>query len=688
MSTSLEIPPSGLALRQGDQSGDSSKPSQIMRLNLVQSTLDDLIQSLRKDQPVRVRLGKHPSIHYGGKSQSFHAYPETHRSEIYHSSDDKQTLYFTGVLSHSLEVEKAKSATAATDQALANLEESLNAFERGKESKKTHIISHPDELRGFRGSKSGLKAPTSKVELEKDRFLKAARSSASASPTFPPKSPSFTMAPTSAPMSQAKENPRQIALKKPLIHILAIRAVSIRYLAQTTRSHAEDCTVLAEKYGLQHRIDTNKYHLRDKVYKDLDVWEFKFPSEDDRKAAIDNCIGAFDRMRLERSDPAWQMILPKEERGKGTCLSRLKLRTAPAKVDAPKSDKKEPAKAAATQKPRPADKRAKPKAANNTTLTGRVTKKTVAKPAAKVDSKIKSAEFVNSSDDDDEDVAMSDAPAPAPAAAPKKPQGHQRTPSATKPTPKPAQKPAPKPRAIGTPSTSKVPKAEAPKTEVPKPKLEPTKPATKVTASKRPPSRPSTSPQKPSPLGSSPPANASDATGRNRSDSQNQSSGSSSSSPLISQSARNSNKDTHPASTVAKPAQINGVKNVPTVNPLKRKADSDRLSASRATAGAGRPTGDLEAKRRRAASPSTSGGSTGSASPPMSYELLRQQLREKSQTFKQYYTKYRSLHDSLAALADPAPADLERLQRQHNRLRRMKKEIWDEDRQLRDGLRP
>jgi RNA polymerase II elongation factor ELL len=656
-----------------------------MRLNLVQSTLDDLIQSLRKDQPVRVRLGKHPSIHYGGKSQSFHAYPETHRSEIYHSSDDKQTLYFTGVLSHSLEVEKAKSATAATDQALANLEESLNAFERGKESKKTHIISHPDELKGFRGSKSGLKAPTSRVELEKDRFLKAARSSASASPTFPPKSPSLAMAPTSAPM-QTKDNPKLAALKKPLIHILAIRAVSIRYLAQTTRSLPEDCTVLAEKYGLQHRIDTNKYHLRDKLYKDLDVWNFRFPSEDDRKAAIDNCIGAFDRMRLERSDPAWQMILPEVERGKGTCLSRLKLRTT-AMVDPPKAEKKEAKKdlkkeatkepkkepsKTATQKPRPTDKKVKTKAANNTTLTGRVTKKTVAKPVGKVDSKIKSAEFVNSSDDDDEDVAMSDAPAPAPASAPKKPQGHQRTPSAAKPAPKPRETPS---------AASKVLKAEAPKTETPKPKLEPSKPAPKVAASKRPPSRPSTSPQKPSPLGSSPPANASDTTGRNRSDSQNQSSGSSSSSPLIAQSR---NKVTRPAPGATKPAQTNGVKNVPAANPLKRKADADRLSASHATAG--RPTGDLEAKRRRAASPS-SGGSTGSASPPMSHDLLRQQLREKSQMFKQYYTKYRSLHDSLAALADPAPADLERLQRQHNRLRRMKKEIWDEDRQLRDGLR-
>ena len=70
----------------------------------------------------------------------------------------------------------------------------------------------------------------------------------------------------------------------------------------------------------------------------------------------------------------------------------------------------------------------------------------------------------------------------------------------------------------------------------------------------------------------------------------------------------------------------------------------------------------------------------------MSYEILRQQLRVKSQKFKNFYTKYRNLHDSLAALPNPPQVDLDKLQKQHVHLQRMKKEIWEEDRQLRDGL--
>ncbi|KAJ6188763.1 hypothetical protein N7519_003671 [Penicillium mononematosum] len=664
MSTGLDIPQTGLSLHLGDQSGDLSvKPNQIMRLNLVQSTLDDLIQSLRKDQPARVRLGKHPSLHYGGKSQTFHAYPETHRSEIYHSSSDKESLYFTGVLSHSLEVEKAKNATAATDQALAELEEKLNAHERGKESKKTHLISHPDELKALRGSKSGYKGPTTRVELEKDRFLKtAANRSLTASPIL------------GAP-------------KFPFIHLLAVRAVSAKFLARQTRSTIEDCTALGEKFGVLNRINPEKYDLKDKVYKDLDLFGFNY-TEEDRKEAIENSISAFDRMRISRSDKLWQTLLPKSERGKGKCLSRLNLRTGPPQKPAPlaKSNGEDSGKdnetdratkgsktTSTAQKARDKDPTKRPTKTKNTnsTLTGRVTKKTGGKAPVKVDSKIKSAEFVHSSDDDD-DTDMPDippaapTPTPAPAAKPQ-PKEHKRTPSNSKP-------PAPKIKAPAKPRTAETAPTPAPKAkpEASKPKLEPSKPVSKVTSSKRPPSRPSTSPQKPS--------------NRSRADSQNQSSGSSSSSPLISQLAKPAKVGrAAPAATKSGKStpQPNGItKATPaTTNKLKRKAESDSLSVPQA----GRPSANLEAKRRRAVS-SSSGGSTGSASPPMSYEILRQQLREKSQKFKNFYTKYRNLHDSLAALTNPPQVDLDKLQKQHIHLQRMKKEIWEEDRQLREGL--
>ncbi|KAF7586924.1 hypothetical protein BBP40_008016 [Aspergillus hancockii] len=714
----LEVPASGLSLCRDNPGNDSAaKQTQIMRLNLAQNTLDELIQTLRSDQTARIRLGKHPTIYYGSKSQPFHSRHESHRSEIYSgSSNDKENLYFTGVLSHSLEVQKAKEATAATDQALANLEQSLNAFERGKESKKTHIITSIDEVRALRAGDKRQAAllarkPSSKVELEKDRLLKtAANRSVSSSPALgvarsPISAPPLT--PTSVPPSQNKDRVRLEALKVPFIHLLAVRAVSTKFLARQTRSSIEDCTALARKHGVENRINPEKFDLRDKVYKELDVWKFPYPSQEDRQEAIENAISAFDRMRLSRSDKLWQMLLPKEERGKGKCLSRLNLQTGPVKkpqtpriqvqnpddtskegdTTGPESDRASgngltpkaqptsaPRSGANAQKKRVGDAAAKRSATKgknttNSTLTGRVTKKAERKPAPKLDGKFKSAEFVHDSDEDDTD--MPDASA-----------SERPPPQKTKPQPKVLSKQAGSSTAR-EPSHAPTPKVEPPERPV-KAEPSPPNPAKPITSSKRLPSSrpaqksPQKSPQKPSPLGSSPPANASDVQSRSRSSSQNNSS--SSSSPLITQISK-----PHKAtivSNVRKQVRTNGVsKPTPALNPLKRKAELDRPSVTPAQ---GRTTGDLEHKRRRAVS--TSSGSTGSASPPLSQEILRQQLREKSQRFKHYYAKYRSLHDAMAAHSDPPRTELEKLRRQHYRLQQMKEEIWDEDRRLREGL--
>ncbi|KAJ5653090.1 hypothetical protein N7490_000093 [Penicillium lividum] len=701
----LEIPESGLSLRHDEQSGaGSAKPAQIMRLNLVQSTLDELLESLRNDQPARVRLGKHPSLHYAGKSQAFHAYPETHRSEIYHTSTDDQDIYFTGVLSHSLEVEKAKQDTAATDQALANLEESLSAFERGKESKKTHIIHHPDEFKALKAAGAGgssLRGHKTKAEFEKDRLLRMGPNrSLTSSPTLgAPKSPVPMLMPTSAPTSQIKNRARLDALKTPFIHLLAVRAVSTKFLSRQTCSSIEDCGSLAQKYGAENRLNREKFDLRDKTYKDLDVWNFPYPNQEDRQQAIENAISAFDRLRISRSDKLWQTLLPKEERGKGRCLSRLNLSTGPVKktatprVQLDGTDDRASGEGTGNESERPtmsskgldgapprsnapksraekepAKRPAKAKPTTNSTLTGRVTKKTAAKAPAKVDTKFKSDEFVHSSDDDD--VEMSDATPPSAPTAPRPKENKPVPPRKTQGQkgPQKTQVPAKRPAES---TASKAPR------EAPTPKLESSH---GKTASKKPASRQSTSPQKPSPLGSSPPTNASDDPSRNRSDSQNQSSSSSSSSPLISQLAR-TNKTTV-NTRVSKPTgQTNGVtKSAVTGNPLKRKAESTTAQAAPV-----RTTGNLDHKRRRAVSAS-SGGSTGSASPPMSFEIARQRLSERSQVFKKHYAKYRTLHKSLEALSSPPQSELDRLVRMHEHLQSEKREIWEEDRRLREGI--
>ncbi|KAL4909082.1 hypothetical protein BDW74DRAFT_145934 [Aspergillus multicolor] len=693
MST-LRVPERGLSLHR-DSPGDDTgaKSTQIMRLNLAQSTLDELIESLRADQPARIRLGKHQTLYYGSnKSQHFHSSPESHRSEIYtNNSTDDGKIYFTGVLSHSLEVQKAQEATAATDQALANLEQSLSAFERGKESKKTHMINDISEVKALRAGDSRAKAallarmPSSKVELEKDRLLKTKTNfnrSVSSSPALGvARSPvsMLPLTPTSAPPSQNKDRLRLEALKIPFIHLLAIRAVSTKFLARQTRSSIEDCTALAQKYGVENRINPEKFDLRDKVYRELDVWKFPYPSQEDRQEAIENAISAFDRMRISRSDKLWQNLLPKEERGKGKCLSRLNLQTGPIKkpstpqiqvsdetgengsMTSQETEKSAPKFGMNTQKnaKRPA---AKGKTPVNSTLTGRVTKKSDKKPPSKSETKFKSAEYVQDSDDDETEL-------------PDASSSEKSQPLRTQPKPK--SKPAPKvtePKAPREPSHVPTPKVERSDASAPKPDVSSN---TEPTAAKRPPSSLPSS-QKPvnktTTLASSP-TKASDPHSRSRSSSQNNIS-SSSSSPLISQISRPRIIAERP--TAKLPAKPNGIARAPeTTNSLKRKAELERPSIQTS-----RLHGDLDHKRRRAVSASS--GSTGSASPPLSRELLMRQLREKSQKFKQFYAKYRSLHDAMAAHPDPPRAELEKLQKQHVRLQRMKKEIWDEDRRLRD----
>lgn len=748
--TALEIPKEGLSLRPESQAGEpAATRAQFMRLALAQDTLNELISSMQKGQSARLRLGKHPSLQYAGKTESFHAYPETHRSEVYETTSDKRTLYFAGVLSHSLEVAKAKEDTEDVSKALETLQAGLSAHEREKEAKQSYLVSHPDELKALakvnKGNRMSIRSGGSK---DKSRRLGGTQiGSLQPSPNLGAQSPA--LAPTSAP-SQSKSDIRLEALKTPFTHLLAVRAVSAQYLARLTRAPLDDITTLARKFGTENRLNREKFDLRDKVYKDLDIWKFPYPNEDDRQNAIQNAISAFDRMRISRSDKLWQSLLPKEERGKGKCLSRLNLHNISAmpgkkatnpriQVDGAEDAAEETDHAKTSDVPKPAQKKdatkkqVKAKSTNNSTLTGRVTKKTVSKPVPlKTESKFKSAEFVNSSDDDDEDMldASSPQPTPVPAARPQE----------SKKTPAPAKAPVKKtqPAAKAQPAKSTPPAPKASKSQAPTPKLESSQP---TPLSKGPTSRLSTSPQKPSPLGSSPPASASGNThGRSRSDSQNNSSSSSSSSPLISQLARNNKTTVTAARPSPKPAaQANGLnkpattkssnqlaptksappkaasnpvssrqtsskstldanrtkparpvasinrsanKTLPPGNPRKRKADPDIGSESERD---GHPitTGNLEHKRRRAVS--TSSGSTGSASPSMAQEVSRKRLLDKSERFKEFYAKYSALHETLANQAHPAPRDVDKLEKQHKRLQQMKQEIWDENYRLRES---
>lgn len=66
-----------------------------------------------------------------------------------------------------------------------------------------------------------------------------------------------------------------------------------------------------------------KWELRKNFYKELDVYSYEYSSAEVRQQAIDNAVKIYDKMRLSASDPEWDRLLAKSERGTGKCLSKL-----------------------------------------------------------------------------------------------------------------------------------------------------------------------------------------------------------------------------------------------------------------------------------------------------------------------------------------------------------------------------
>lgn len=146
---------------------------------------------------------------------------------------------------------------------------------------------------------------------------RAAPASSSASST-----PSHASAPTSAPPIDAQARAKDKAMRTALVHLLAIKsATEDQVFTQTRIPRSQLASVLsriAEKEG-------SEWKLSNKSYKDLDPWDFKYKTERQRETAIENAIRAYDRLRIPRDDKSWQVLLSKEERGKGKVLSRLNL---------------------------------------------------------------------------------------------------------------------------------------------------------------------------------------------------------------------------------------------------------------------------------------------------------------------------------------------------------------------------
>ncbi|EKD18407.1 uncharacterized protein L3040_007567 [Drepanopeziza brunnea f. sp. 'multigermtubi'] len=355
---SLHIPESGLSLGSspGASSGKAGGPD-VLGLSLTDSIIEEMIKCVQNGKEIQLSLGEHPSLLYGTKSHHLVASHDPFTHELYHttnssqsdpdSSDDDDEMYgtvngiklqrapnieFLASMGFKLDVTKtapkpaskpaaapASKSTTTTDAALAQLTGALASEQQKKHDNTTKVI---DSLM-VPGRKGGS---TQKI-TNKSKFLNQQRSLATSATRSLPTSPSLNSAgspslgPASVPLSQQNAEKSKEA-RKPVIHLLAVEPLT----EMSLRAKLPDLSETELKNALQKVGDlnetTSKWELRKGYWKELDVWTFRY-SGDERQRAIDNAVKQFDKMRMGVSEPEWERLLAKSERGTGKCLSKL-----------------------------------------------------------------------------------------------------------------------------------------------------------------------------------------------------------------------------------------------------------------------------------------------------------------------------------------------------------------------------
>jgi RNA polymerase II elongation factor ELL len=516
---------------------------------------------------------------------------------------------------------------------------------------------------------------------------KKSLSTSSSGPTTPSmrsgRSP-LNSTPTSASTS-AETRAELDALRIPLIHLLALGAASEHSLASKTRAPEE--LVLRLLHKVANKMNAGRHWaLADDVYKELDVWDFPYITLDDREKAIRNCREAFSRLRLDKQAPEWRLLHSPEEREKAdlnvdtgpepikSASSRLSSKPVSESGKSPLPppiDAKKPAKETAVRgtpkaaKPSKSDPisriigskgkkknatPAKPKGPvgrppKNAALAGRPAKAPQKQNTANSNPKIKSAELVV---DSDEDVDMEEVKLASP-----KPQLADK-PVSSKSRPRMAASKTssgtisdiegdgihlnPSFKRTSGSSSAKSPlkksRVSAPSPAISDPHLQPNgyiknhSSTVKSLASKESLSQrgSSNSPPKPSPLGSSPPINASDAE-----------TGSASSSPSFMTSiAGTSTASQSPLDSLSGRGQK--PRYVPAVSSLKRKAGSAL---------------DRDDSARNGTKPPTSAGN-GVSSKRQLVNLPDGQTMKLARKFKEDYSKYERLYREAQTATDAA----------------------------------
>ena len=752
----FNIPESGLALESSPRAM-AGLPMQAFAITLSDSVIEDMIECVRGGQDIQLSLGSSPAFLFDGQAVHIPNSPDSPDYDLFHSSSAAPTVV-NKLPQPTMSIfrapkHKPRTAKAPQPSKAEKLEKAPVRSLTAKPSGSTpRLAAVPDRDVGSVGDEDGaianLKSSYAKVQAEKrenastiiDSILpakgpkaKQAKSKLLGGPQINNSSRSHPGSPAFAPLASPSLAPTstsaQDRLKQqrfPIIHELAVRDLSFDELLKKYDGGTDDEFSTALNKVADFEEGSQKWALKRAYWKELDVQEYDYDSPEDRQKAIDNAVRQYDRMRIGVLDPLWQKLLPKVERNKGTCLSKVQAAIANKgsipKINVSKTDassvsgadsekddstssgakkgkggeamsrsgsqtlKKKPSASEAqakrilsnSKKPAAATAKASPKV--SPTKAAGAAKAT---PGAKM---VKSKEFISDSDSDDDEVPLSSS-----LSKPK---------SVTAPAPKPAERVIEKPRVTERVREPQAQKAKSTLAARPAPKEKDTiraqAPATKSVKA------PAKRPREPEEDDSSS-SGAPLLTKRIKSGAKAQAAPVSSIKQRAASDASQNSRATSSGNSLAKSKNTSPVKSSPLASSPPTNAselEHDRLATARDNARGRDRDRDFDRDRdtivSRAGSStsssveggfgSSSGSGTGKKRPAddsspegkVKRQRLSDEVLNKANKFKQFYSRYEALHREIKALEDPSAERVAHLVEMHARLLEMKTEIYKE----------
>ncbi|KFX98773.1 hypothetical protein V490_02130 [Pseudogymnoascus sp. VKM F-3557] len=372
---SLVVPRSGLPLEVGTQSGASSNG--LIGLTLTDTLIEELINCVQSGEAIQLSLGPDSSISYGSRTQQLNSSQDPFSYDIYqnHKSSNSNSpsnidsamanqaprgpgkaasrgLWNLGTLTKSysnIKTEKVdargrtvkqkaseaaktsptlKEPSRGSDDALETLRNTMAMENAKKSASTTQLVKDSSALPPAvqkRGSAAPLKSGANSFAPKRAIAKSNIRSSLPTSPALGA-IPSPSLGPTSIPASQQQAEKTK-ATRSPIIHRLALGPATMSELEKLKIPTASASEFKNAVEKVADEVD-GKWELTRKFFRELDVWKHDYGSDSDRQTAIENAIHVYDRLRLNPSEPEWQMLLPVSERGTGKCLSRIQAKIA------------------------------------------------------------------------------------------------------------------------------------------------------------------------------------------------------------------------------------------------------------------------------------------------------------------------------------------------------------------------